>query len=227
MTSPFASLWFFLFVAAALADWVLVGLARAGLRRVTKPAALALLIVWFAVEGGLQGAGIWFGVGLVCSLAGDIFLLRSDRFLVGLAAFFAAHLCYLAAFRAWQTPPGWPVGLLIVVMAVGYLLQYRLVITGSGPKIRRTRLFVPVALYGLVLSLMALSAMLTLLRPDWPLAAAALAAAGGALFFASDTLLAVRAYVRPLRYGDLAVMVTYHLAQGALASAFLIMLRAG
>src|SRR5512147_2406717 len=40
-------------------------------------------------------------VGLVFSLAGDVFLmLPRDRFLAGLASFLAAHLAYIAAFGA-------------------------------------------------------------------------------------------------------------------------------
>ncbi len=39
------------------------------------------------------------------------------------------------------------------------------------------------------------------------------AAAGAVLFVVSDTVLALNRFVRPIRYGDVAVHVTYHLAQ--------------
>ena len=39
------------------------------------------------------------------------------------------------------------------------------------------------------------------------------AATGAALFVVSDTLLALNRFVRPIPHGDVAVHVTYHLAQ--------------
>lgn len=43
-----------------------------------------------------------------------------------------------------------------------------------------------------------------------------LAAVGALLFFASDSILAWRRFVTPLRWGGVAVMGTYHLAQACL-----------
>ena len=42
------------------------------------------------------------------------------------------------------------------------------------------------------------------------------AAVGAVLFLVSDTLLAWNRFVRPVRFGDVGVHVTYHLAQGLL-----------
>jgi uncharacterized membrane protein YhhN len=42
------------------------------------------------------------------------------------------------------------------------------------------------------------------------------AAAGAVLFVASDTVLALGRFVRPIHRGDVVVHVTYHLAQGLL-----------
>ena len=42
------------------------------------------------------------------------------------------------------------------------------------------------------------------------------AAAGAALFVVSDAVLALNRFVRPIPRGDVAVHVTYHLAQGLL-----------
>ena len=39
---------------------------------------------------------------------------------------------------------------------------------------------------------------------------------GAAFFVVSDTVLALNRFVRPIRHGNLAVIVTYHLAQGLL-----------
>jgi uncharacterized membrane protein YhhN len=42
------------------------------------------------------------------------------------------------------------------------------------------------------------------------------AAAGAALFVASDTMIAWNRFVRPLPMADVGIMVTYHLGQAAL-----------
>ena len=44
---------------------------------------------------------------------------------------------------------------------------------------------------------------------------------GAALFVVSDTILAVNRFVRPLPHGDVAVHLTYHLAQGLLVLSLL------
>ncbi len=43
-----------------------------------------------------------------------------------------------------------------------------------------------------------------------------LAAAGAALFFASDSLLALERFVRQISWGRVAVMIAYHLGQAGL-----------
>ena len=47
------------------------------------------------------------------------------------------------------------------------------------------------------------------------------AAAGAALFVVSDSVLALNRFVRPIPRGDVAVHVTYHLAQGLLVLSLL------
>jgi len=44
---------------------------------------------------------------------------------------------------------------------------------------------------------------------------------GAALFVVSDTILAVNRFVRPIPHGDVAVHLTYHLAQGLLVLSLL------
>ncbi len=68
--------WFYLVLAVALVDWYCVWKDRYRVRYVTKPLTLIVLIGWFTVCGGWDGAAFIFGVGLVFSLAGDIFLLK-------------------------------------------------------------------------------------------------------------------------------------------------------
>jgi uncharacterized membrane protein YhhN len=63
---------------------------------------------------------------------------------------------------------------------------------------------------------MAVSAMLTLARPEWSFRASTFAAVGGLLFFASDSMLALDRFVEPIPKAKAMVHMTYHLGQFAL-----------
>ena len=53
------------------------------LEYVAKPAVMVCLFVWLYCSTGLQGLTIWFGLGLLFSLAGDVLLMISlDRMFV-------------------------------------------------------------------------------------------------------------------------------------------------
>jgi len=207
----------------ALLDWIAVARARRRLEYVAKPAALIFLILWFLLAAPTPKPFIVlaFSLGLIFSLAGDIFLMFSAaHFIKGLIAFFLAHLAYLAAFNA-QGPLLEARSMLIAlaIAALVYPIIRRVVqaLRGSG----RRSLVLPVQLYAVVLSLTFWSTAVTLLRPAWPRSAATLAALGGALFFLSDALLAWNRFVRPLRAGRLINMISYHLAQASMAFAVL------
>jgi uncharacterized membrane protein YhhN len=61
---------------------------------------LILLLAFRAWLPERSRCGLIIQAGLICSLAGDVFLmLPSDRFIPGLVCFLIAHLFYIAAFR--------------------------------------------------------------------------------------------------------------------------------
>jgi len=64
---------------------------------------------------------------------------------------------------------------------------------------------------------MLFSTLATLVGRDWDVPADARAAAGGLLFFCSDSLLAFDRFVRPFPRARFWVRVTYHLGQLGLA----------
>src|SRR5512133_3580437 len=98
---------FWLMVVLALLDWLASWQHWKKVRWVSKPGTLILLIIWFTQIGGWQGTLVWFGMGLVFSLLGDIFLNMSSprSFMPGVGAFFLAHVFYIAGF--WLTPANW------------------------------------------------------------------------------------------------------------------------
>ena len=198
---------------AFLAEWYAVASGRNKLRRVTKPAAMLALLVWFTQQGAWQGVLWWFGMGLVLSLVGDIFLLLPVfLFPAGALSFLIAHVCYIIGLN--QTPPAiiWQNLLLLVAVAVFAFFFARKFFRNLKRR-HSKRLKALIIVYMLGISIMLLSALMTPLRPDWPSTAAAWTVSGALLFYISDSILAWNKFIRPLRHGRLLVMVTYLLGQ--------------
>lgn len=147
-------------------------------------------------------------IGLLFSLAGDIFLmLPADRFLAGLVSFLFAHLCYISAFAAvmmtrdlswWGAP--------VIFTAGGIYLVLR-------PNLGAMQL--PVLLYMAVISLMAWLAITMFVQ--WGEGWALSAAVGAILFVLSDATLALNHFRRRFWYAQLLVLGSYYLAQWLIA----------
>lgn len=219
---------FFFSLVAAIVEWLAVARHARRVEYLAKPAALGFLIVGFlwVAPRPFEALTNVFALGLVLSLAGDIFLmLPGDRFLPGLAAFLLAHLAYIAAFNIGGlllTPSSWTVAAAILFVAAWVLKRLVAAMRHSGHR----RLVGPVVAYGVVLGLMLWSAICTLFRADWATPAASLTSLGGTLFFLSDTMLAWHRFARPLPGGRVLEMITYHLAQYALTAGVLVRLGA-
>ena len=205
----------FLWVALVIAviDWIAVAKNWKTLEYCAKPGVMVALLAWLWQIGGFQGQMLWFAAGLVFSMAGDIFLmLPREQFIAGLVSFLLAHLAYLAGFTSTWPPLNLPSLILALVVAINSVQIYRRVAAGLSAS-GQSALKVPVLIYTIVISLMLLSALLTLLRPDWLPGPALLVSAGAGLFFLSDTFLAWNKFVTPLPYGKLCVIITYHIGQ--------------
>jgi uncharacterized membrane protein YhhN len=213
MSLPFPIIGLLALAAAAL-DWVAVARGWRRVRYLAKPAVCALLLLWLYLSTGLQGAMVFFGVGLFFSLLGDIFLLfeADGWFLAGLVAFLLALISYGIGFNVVPPVTDLFSVLSAILVAVLFARLYRRIAAGLVAK-GLTRLRIPVLIYTLVSALMLLSAFLTLFRPDWLPVASLLAAFGAALFIASDTLLAWNRFVVPLARGPLTSIIFYDLGQ--------------
>ncbi len=209
---------FWLALVVAAVDWIAAWQDWKPVRYATKPGALLLLIAWFSQVGGWQGPLLWFGLGLVFSLGGDVFLLLPERFfLFGLVSFLTAHICYVVGLNASPLPLVWQSLAVLLVVGLAAALVFRNVRRGLIRQAGGSAMIVPVAIYSLVISLMLISALLNFWRPNWPAQAAAFAAGGAALFYISDSLLATNRFVAPFPAADFWVMTTYHLGQFGLA----------
>jgi uncharacterized membrane protein YhhN len=207
--------YFFLALALLIAilDWIAVARNWKKLEYIAKPGVMLALLAWLWQVGGFQGQMLWFAAGVVFSMAGDIFLmLPREQFIAGLVSFLLAHLSYTAGFNPTLPPFNLLSLVLALIVAVTAAQIYRRVAGGLAAS-GQNALKLPVLVYTIVISLMLLSALLTLLRPDWLPTPAWIVSAGALLFFLSDTFLAWNKFVAPLPYGKLRVIVTYHLGQ--------------
>jgi uncharacterized membrane protein YhhN len=210
------SLWFVFGIA--FLDWVAVVKKWKWLRLIAKPGVMLALLIWLLSLGGYQGQLIWFTLALFFSLAGDIFLILPQQiFLLALLAFLLAHLAYLIGFSLTLPPINLVSLILVLLVGVTTAQIYRRVSVGLSAR-GETRLQKPILIYSILISLMLISALMTLVRPDseWRSFPALLVSLGALLFYISDSLLALNRFVKPLPSGDLKVIVTYHLGQIAI-----------
>lgn len=202
-------------LAIALVDWIAVAKGWKKVEYIAKPATMVALFLLLALVGRFGSLPlIFFGVGVLFSLAGDVFLMFSDRwFIPGLVSFLLAHVAYIIGFNLPlpEVSPVWALAVALV-LAVSAARLLRQIVAGLSVKGQR-KLIGPVIVYGVVITLMLLSAMLTLFRPEWKTTPAALVSLGAMLFFFSDTILAWNKFVNPVKNGRVLNMVTYHLGQ--------------
>ena len=202
----------------AAADWAAVVKGWMKVEYFAKPATMLMLFVTLAVAGGFGATAlICFGVGIIFSMAGDIFLMLSNRwFIAGLTAFLLAHISYIIGLNTpfGHESPLWAIAIgIILAFAAARVLQPIL----AGLRVKGQGKLVPAVLaYGTVITLMLLSAILTLYRIDWKTSASGLVTLGAILFYFSDIILAWNKFVRPIRNGRVMNMVSYHIGQIAL-----------
>ena len=175
------------------------------LEYLAKPLTTTLLIVIALLLPASDSAYRTLIVaGLICSLAGDVFLmLPGHHFVAGLVSFLMAHLAYIAAFRIGAGFGVRPILLLPFLVPAVVLLRL------LWPHLQRLR--VPVVVYVTVLVAMAWQAAAR--ATELGTAAAWSAAVGAAFFVVSDATLALNRFRHPFRAAQAIVMSTYVLAQ--------------
>jgi len=204
---------FILAIIIAILDWIAVARKWRRIEYFAKPATMLALLTWVGVNGGFHGPMLWFALGLLFSLGGDVFLmLPREQFIPGLVSFLIGHICYLIGFNS-PAPQfnAASVILLVVVLFTGFQVYRR--VAGGLQAGGNEKLKLPVLIYSIVISLMLFSALSTLILPEWRIFAAVCASSGALLFFVSDTTLAYNKFVAPLPNGRVIVIVTYHLGQ--------------
>lgn len=197
----------FALLAIASAPWAL---GQPVLNFLFKPLATIAIIVYAWGRGrDTPQLRRWVLLGLVASLAGDIALLWPQQgFLPGLVSFLLAHLAYLWAFTRLKPFAADKTPFVAYAVVAGGILA--LLWTGVPVALR-----VPVVAYVICLASMAAQAAV-LWRAGLP--RGAVLALGGALFVASDGLLASNKFGGALPAASLWILATYWSAQWCIAS---------
>ncbi|TDW77036.1 lysoplasmalogenase family protein [Kribbella pratensis] len=164
------------------------------LKQASKVTLMPLLWQWSRT----QDAPPLLQAALLASAAGDL-LLETDAQLAGIAAFAAAHACYLAVFLANPAQRSWR-----VLAAYAALWAALIAVLSPGLDGRR----VPVAAYALLLTATAVASRWHNSRSG----------VGGALFLVSDALIALRMSGRDFPGRGTLTMSTYAVGQYLLAS---------
>jgi uncharacterized membrane protein YhhN len=165
-----------------------------------------LLLILFSARSGAPPALI---AALSFSAVGDFLLAarqlgpldESKLFLAGLIAFLGGHLCYIALFfrnlSRHQLPPLRRVSIVLVIAA------FLLLLSRLWPSLGSIRL--PVLLYAVALSTMAITAQLSRFPSS--------VAVGALSFFASDAMLAISHFGHPFTAHHPLIWTTYYAAQ--------------
>jgi uncharacterized membrane protein YhhN len=194
-------------LAIASAPWAL---AMPLLNFIFKPLATLIVIAHaWPRSADVPVVRRWVLAGLVFSLGGDVALLWPQQgFLPGLVSFLLAHLAYLVAFTRVHRLAAWPMAFVAYALVAGFILWRLWPGVPAG-------LQIPVVAYVLCLAAMAAQAAVL-----WRRGAdrGALLALGGALFVASDALLATNKFAGPLPLASLWILGTYWSAQWCIAS---------
>lgn len=175
---------------------------------IAKPLPVILIIV-LAFLAPQRVDGMWL-LAISFGLAGDLFLLKEGGFIAGLTSFLLGHIFYILLFTraagGFYYTPALVLGTGAVATGVFLYLSRHLV------QSRQKKYIVPVLLYTGV------SAILIMNACAYPVVSAAVA--GTVAFGLSDFLLAFNKFVRPIRYVEAGVSVSYYAAQWLLALHF-------
>ena len=217
------NLWLLVFIGIAAADWLAVWHKRQQISYLTKPAALAALLIWYGLAGHFKENLLWFGVGLFLSFLGDIFLmLTHGYFSYGLAAFLLAHLAYISVLSQPLPQVTIPFYVLGLTLVSNWLIIFGQLCSAMKASTAKAKVVWPVGIYSAMITVMLFFALMTLFHPGWKFPAAVLVSVGGLLFYCSDTMLAYDRFIRPFARARFWVRVTYHLGQLGLAAGVLL-----
>ena len=178
----------------------------------SKPLIMLALIAFYWTES--QQRSMIFTLAMIMCWAGDVFLMFQSRhelyFMAGLGSFLLGHILYIISYQQhrWSEGNG-----LLGPQKVRFSLP--IILAGTGLVVilypALGGLKVPVMVYALVITLMALQALLrygfTTVRSF------VMIFSGALLFMVSDSVLAFNKFLSPVPFAGGIIMSTYCVAQ--------------
>lgn len=192
------------------------------LEYVCKPVLMISLGIWFFIRSRRYGDRFTLLVqaGLFFSLVGDVVLMLDHVdgffFLIGLAAFALAHLCYTVAFAQNIFEAEGTDGLVVGSVLGVVLLLAGLFVANLLSRRLDQDLLLPVLVYAGAITLMAIAAAFRYQRTF--ARSFRMVMLGAVLFMLSDTLLAQDRFVSPGTVHPAFVVLPYVAAQLLIAS---------
>ena len=202
----------YLFICIVVAELIAVSMDSKPLEYLFKPAIMLALGIYFfqqtaKIEETKQRNRIF--AAIFFSLIGDIILMFPSGFILGLAAFLVAHLCYIYAFMLDNN------GIVFgkkdrLIAAIGVLAYAIIFLSFVLPKVQ-TVLQIPIAAYGLTILTMLLTALNRWKSVEntsfqWVFI-------GAIVFVFSDSLLAINRFVQPVTLANIGIMLAYSAGQ--------------
>ena len=192
---------------AAVANWSSRVRDDQRMEQWSKPLTTGLVIGLALVSGAPHDRITIAVLALVLCLVGDVALMAPiDNFVAGLAAFLLGHVVFVVLFVKMGLHHPRLAGVALILAALLAASAGRVIVLGAARHDAKLR--VPVLAYLGVISTMATFGWAT--GSGWVVV-------GCTLFVISDAVLGWRQFVRERPWMGLTVMVTYHLAIGALA----------
>jgi len=221
--------------AGFVMDWLAVAFQWKRIKPFSKPLAMIILALSTVIAVGFEFDTFILLLLLaeIFGLAGDIFLLLSNRWFVwGLVSFLFGHLCYISLgamlvfdkIQQWNLMGvTWRIGLCVLLWTA--ILGCFYFFFGKAYEKRHCTglMWVAIQVYLWILSgLFVMTVFLILITPitSWIMIVLPL---GALLFVISDLLLACDRFLEEIPLAQLSVRMTYHLAQLGLAIGFLIL----
>lgn len=209
-----------LYVATAVAEVAAEGASwRPGIL-LAKPLLMPLLAAWAALSAAGRAPRRDLATmlaALALSWVGDVALLAGS-FEVGLGAFLATHLTYVAAFRRARSAASGAGAKFAPAAALGVVVAGAAALALLWPHLGEQRLAVTLYVAAIVAMVAAAAMRCGRTTPE----SATLMLGGAVLFLLSDSIIAIDRFVQPVAAGGVIIMATYTSAQLAIQAGWLV-----
>lgn len=199
-----------LFLVLAISNLVAVTFNIALVNFITKPLLIPALTIYYLAATS-QKSYLFLAALFFCWLGDVLLMLQRDEifFIAGLIAFLTGHVLYIICYRNFRRTGTGLTGPQRIRFTFPIVLAGTGLVTILFPYLGSLQ--IPVMVYALVITVMAMQALFRYGRTNSK--SFALVFAGAISFMLSDSLLAINKFMQPLPLAGLAIMFTYILAQ--------------